>query len=283
MSAHVPRRAAVAAAACVAVAGGAIAVAGATGSHASPAADTQLSAASSTTVPKPPQHPGRFPGGRHGGFPGFPGFRGGDPFGAGGTVGSVTAGGFTVKGPGATFTYTTSSTTVYREASVPVSRSALVAGERVLVRAVPPASSSAATRAAGEVEIVLPMVAGKVVSISGSQVTVQDGQGFWRTVDVSSSTAYAQAGKKAAASALKTGEYVLAAGQIAADHTTLDASAVALLGTGPAKGAGFGLPAGFGPPAGPGGFSGGGFGSPAGPGSSWRPAGPGAQSGTATT
>lgn len=292
MSAHVPRRAAVAAATCIAVAGGAIAIAGTAGSHASPVAATQFSAASTTTVPNPPKQPRPFPGGKHRGFPGF---RVGGLLGAGGTVGSVTAGGFTVKGPGATYTYTTSSSTVYREASVPVSRSELAAGERVLVRA---ASASGSSRAASEVEIVLPAVTGKVVSISGSQVVVQDGQGFWRTVDVSSSTVYGQAGKKAAASALKTGEYVVAAGRIAADHTTLDASAVALLGTAPEDGGG-----GFPPPAagffGPG-FSGGSgfFGAPGffggdgsgqveGPGPSWHPMGPPASApapaGTATT
>jgi hypothetical protein len=68
---------------------------------------------------------------------------------------------------------------------------------------------------------------------------VQDAEGFWRTVDLTSSTAYAQGGKPAAAGAVKTGTYVLVAGHVAADHTTLDATAVALLGTDPAGGPGF--------------------------------------------
>jgi hypothetical protein len=269
MSAHVPRRAAVAAATCIAVAGGAIVIAGTTGGHVLPAA--RFSAASTTTVPKAPPHPRFFPGGKHRGFPGF---RFGGPLGAFGTVGSVTAGGFTVKGPGATYTYTTSSSTVYREASVPVGRGALAAGERVLVRAEAPASSGATHSAAHEVEIVLPAVTGKVVSISGSQVVVEDGQGFWRTVAVSSSTAYGEAGKKAAASALKAGDYVVAMGLIAADHTTLDASAVGLLGTTPAEDGGGGFPPAPGFFDGPGFFGGDGPGMMGGPATSWHPMGP---------
>jgi hypothetical protein len=274
MSAHVPRRAAIAAAACVAVAGGAIAIAGTSGGHATPASDTAASSASTTTMPNAPLPPRHARGSFHlGGGLGGPG--------ALGTVGSVTAGGFTVKGPGATYTFTTSSSTVYREASVPVGRSQLTAGERVMVRASAPATSGATSRAATEVDIVLPEVAGKVLSISGSQVVVQDGQGFWRTVDVSSSTAYGQAGKAAAASALKTGQYVVATGQIASDHTTLDASAVALLGSSPAAGGGD-----F-PPDGPGFFGGGAPGFRQGPGPAWQqgpPQGQGSgQGGTSTT
>jgi hypothetical protein len=266
-----PRRAAVAAAACVVVAGGAIAVAGTTGGTPAAATSAAAAAAPTTTVPKGAPQP--WPGGRRrgrgsgGGF----GFGGG---GEGGKIASISAGGFTVSAPGATYTFTTSSATVYLEGGVPVSRSAMAVGDSVAVRAAAPASSTATSLPASAVELLMPEIAGKVVSISGSGMVIQDREGFWRTIDVSSSTVYAEAGKTTSASSVKTGSYVVASGQIAGDHTTLDASAVALLGSMPG---GPGLPGGTGA-----GFFGPAAGGPW-PGGGPPPFGPGASSGVASS
>ena len=252
--ARLAKRGAVAAAACAAVAGASLGIA--SHSSGSPASATALSAQSAPTTTAP----------SYGGFPGFaPGGPGGmdrhdfDHRGAVGTVTSVTAGGFTVTTPNGTKTaFTTNSSTVYREGTITVGRSALAVGEHVLVGAARPASAASNSSGAGTaavVQLLLPSVGGKIVSVSGSTVVVQDGQGFWRTMQVSSSTAYQSAGKTSSAAAMKAGVYVWATGTIASDHTTLDASAVAVLGTNPAGagGPGFGF---FGGPGGPGGHGG---------------------------
>jgi hypothetical protein len=202
-----------------------------------PASATALAAtATTTTVPGGKGGPPAFPG-----KPDGPGRRAFGVIGGGGTIASISSSGFTVTTPkGPTVTYTTSSSTMYREGAVTVGRSALAVGEHVVVGVARPAASASSTapRAAQLVDLLLPEVVGKVVSVSGSTVVLQDSQGFWRTVQVSASTAYQSDGKTSSASALKAGVYVAASGTIASDHTTLDASAVAILGTTPASGAG---------------------------------------------
>jgi hypothetical protein len=241
----------VAAGACLAVAGASIAIAG--HGAGSPAAAAALAAKSSTTTTQPGGGPPVPPP-----FPGAPGGRGRHLFGIGGagTVSAVTSGGFTVKTrDGSSVTFTTSSSTVYREGPIAVGRSALAVGEHVLVGTTRPGASSgtSTSHAAQFVMLIVPEVGGKVVSVSGTTVVVQDGEGFWRTVQLSGSTVYQSAGTASTAGAVKAGVYIVAGGTIASDHTTLDASAVEILGTKPGDGPrskigrafGFGGPAAF--------------------------------------
>jgi hypothetical protein len=189
---------------------------------------------------------GAFGRGGFGGRAGF-GFGGGAAgfgLGFGAVVKSISPTSVTISRPGGTtMTVTTNGSTQYREGLVKVSRSALAVGEHVAVLSpmalpVPPSggkpatAASSTTKAATLIEIILPGVSGKVVSVSGSTIVVQDSEGFWRTVDVTSGTAYESAGKTATESAVKKGELISASGAIASNHTTLDASAVAVLGTG---------------------------------------------------
>jgi Domain of unknown function (DUF5666) len=220
-----------------------------------------LSASSSTTTPSAtkPAPKGRQRGGAfgrggfagHGGFGshgGFGGRLGGGPgfFGAqpGGVVKSITSTSVTITGPtGKTVTVTTNSSTQYREGPVKVTRGALAVGEHVAVfspvampvpssGATPSTAASSTSHPATVIDIILPGISGEVVSVSGSTIVVQDNEGFWRTLDVSSGTVYESAGKTATESAVKKGELISASGKIASNHTTLEASAVAVLGTG---------------------------------------------------
>jgi hypothetical protein len=216
-----PRRAAVVATACLAVAGFAIGVLSTR--HNGPASAVATAATATTTPAAAPRPPFRGHGGPRFGGRGLAG----GAFSAG-TVASISASGFTVSGPsGSKITFTTSSSTTYSEVGVQVGRSALAVGEHVAIRTSLPASSGT-THAASAVELLLPEVEGKFVSLSGNRLIVEDDQGFWHTIELSSSTAYGEAGKAASESALKSGVYVLASGQIASDHTTLQASAVAV-------------------------------------------------------
>jgi hypothetical protein len=225
---HLPRRAALVATACLAIAGFAIGVLSTR--HSTPRSAVVAAATGTTTPASAPKPFGRHAGPRFGGH----GFAGG-AF-SGGTVASVSASGFTVSGlNGTKVTFTTSSSTTYSEVGVQVSRSALAAGERVTIRTSMTASS-ATTHAASAVELVLPEVEGKFVSLSGGRLIIEDSEGFWRTIELSSSTAYGEAGKAASESALKAGVYVLASGQIGSDHTTLQASAVAVSAAGSSAG-----------------------------------------------
>lgn len=171
------------------------------------------SSTSSVSTPTPPSRPGmRGPGG--------------------GTVTAINGSSVTISTPAGTKrTVTTTSSTIYREGGKTVSASALAVGEHVLVRPVKATSGSSAGTSstpvtAKTIDIVLPQIRGTVVSVSHTTITVADGQGFWRTVDVSSSTTVTRGGQSSTTSAIATGERVVATGTIEANHATLVASAV---------------------------------------------------------
>jgi hypothetical protein len=214
----------------------------------------------SATTPTAGHSAGRAP---HGGFGGGFGAGGpmGSGSGIGGTVSGVTASTITVSSPvGPSLTIRTNSATAYHEGASTVIRSAVTVGERVAFRfhpvAVPGALGGPRTimprtfdpaavpgalggsRAimprtalapsgsllATEVDILQPTITGAVVKIAGGDLTVADAQGFWRTVRVSSSTAYTEQGASASAAAVKVGTEIVATGAIDANHTDLDAT-----------------------------------------------------------
>jgi len=236
-------------------AGVALSVGLAAGGYGIASATTQsspLSALASSASAKPSKAPpsrpgprgwgGAFGGGSHGASAGHGGFGAGLGV-PGGVVKSISSNSVTITRPGASaVTVTTNSSTRYREGLVKVSRSALAVGEHVFVftaitSPVPASGGSATatastTHAASEIDIILPELSGQVVSVSSSTIVVQDSEGFWRTVSVSSATVYESAGKTTNESSVKKGELVSASGTIESNHTTLKASAVALEGTG---------------------------------------------------
>ncbi len=157
----------------------------------------------------------------------------------------------------------TDSSTKYLEGPFDVGRSALAVGEHVAVLPNRPSggsensSGSSTTITAAAIVIQAPSLGGTVVSVAGNVIVVQDRDGFWRTIDVSSATKYEQDGKTASLSGVKKGDVLFAAGTISSDHTTLDASVVAFGAAGsvpgPERSGGWGGPGAFGGPGGPGG------------------------------
>ena len=163
------------------------------------------------------------------------------PFGGGfGAFG--LAGGGTVTGIGATtitvesefgskVTVTTNSSTSYSESGKTVGRSAVAVGDQVLFgRRMSPATGAPGTsKVVGSVEIVPPHVSGKVMSINGSQVVVEQSDGLYVTVNTSASTTYDLAGQSASSAALKSGSVVSVTGTLTSDHEQIDATSIEIV------------------------------------------------------
>jgi len=219
------------------LAAGSYGIAAASSSSGTPRAASALTATSSKPSSTKPTAPSsRAP--RLGGPWGFgrfgegPGALGSDGFGRGGTVKSITATTITVvTALRGTVTVTTNSSTTYREGGKTVTRSALAAGDEVvfLSAARPSSSSTSSSTLVGAVEIVLPHVSGKVVSINGSQVVVAQADGLYVTVNVSPSTSYDEAGQTATSSAVVAGAEVSVTGTLSSDHFQIDATTIEVL------------------------------------------------------
>jgi hypothetical protein len=153
---------------------------------------------------------------------GPPGFHG---EGAGGVVTAVTSSSLTVSHPdGTSSTFGLTSATTVQKAGASAAVSDLAVGERVDIR---PSETSASV--ASDIEIQVPRIAGQVVSVTGSTIVLSDAQGFYRTLNVTSSTTYAKAaGSAATASDVVVGAFVMGEGSIAADHSTLSATIVVI-------------------------------------------------------
>ncbi len=177
---------------------------------------------------------------------GRPGPGAGAGFAAGveGVVSSVTATSITVTNAwtGTSTTYAISSSTTVTEGRQTASASALAVGERVRIGV----SATDATSATS-IQIELAHVAGRVVSVNGSTVVVADGEGFYRTVVVSGSTTYSKSGASATLADVTPGSVVFAVGLVDGNHTSLDATHVAI---GVPSGAPVAPGGGFGPRAG---------------------------------
>lgn len=184
--------------------------------------------------PGGPGGPGRGPGG-----PGGPGH------GPGGTITALGANSITIQRPdGTTQTVTTNSSTTYTRDGQTSSASALATGEHVGIRpTAPPSTSSGSTSTpstvtAAAVNIMDPSVHGTVQSVSNNVLTIVDDQGFWRTVNLSASTTYTNNGQSATQSALTQSAKVVAFGSVDSNHTSLDATSVAVNPTAPDGGHG---------------------------------------------
>ena len=156
----------------------------------------------------------------------------------GGTLSAIDPGSITVTRPdGSTQQFTTDSSTTYTKDGQAASRSDLAVGEHVDVRPavqVPPSSGSGASTTptvpvATSVNIESPAVVGTVVSVGNGTITVEDAQGFWRTVYTSGATTYDRGGQSAVASDVTRGVQIVARGTIASNHTDLDATTVSIV------------------------------------------------------
>jgi preprotein translocase subunit YajC len=121
-------------------------------------------------------------------------------------------------------TYTLNSSTSYYKGQATSTFAALSPGERVGVQV-----STAGSTVASSVRILEPMLVGTVQSVSDTQIIVADQQGFWHTIDISSSTSYQKAGALISLSSIKVGDMVSASGTIASDHTSLNADSVTVM------------------------------------------------------
>lgn len=167
------------------------------------------------------------------GGPGGPGPGHGGP-GAGGTITSLGTNSFTVKTPdGSTQTVDTTGSTNYNRDGASSSASALAVGEHVRVRPTQSSTNTSSTVTAADVDIMDPSIHGTVENVSNNTLTILDEQGFWRTVNLSGTTTYTDNGTSSSASALSNGEKVVAFGSVDGDHTSLDATTVAINPTHP--------------------------------------------------
>jgi len=144
--------------------------------------------------------------------------------GNGGYVTAVSATSVTVlQWDGTSTTYALTPTTTYTEGKTVSTSASLVVGDRVEIGTV-----SSAPTTATSVNIELAELFGTVTSISGSTITISDPQGFSRTIVVSPSTTYANAGVAGTLANVVDGAKISAQGFIDANKTSLDAVNVAI-------------------------------------------------------
>jgi hypothetical protein len=218
------------------LAAGSYGIAAASSDSGTPRATNALAATSSKpSSPKPSSPSAKAP--RLGGPSGFgrlgegAGPLGFGSFGPGRTIKSVTATTITVETPlRGTVTVATNSSTTYSEGGKTVNRSALVAGDEVVFApAGRPSSSTSSSTPVSSVEIVLPHVSGKVVSVAGTEVVVEQQGGLYVKVNLSASTSYDEAGQAEASSVVVAGAEVSVTGTLSSDHFQIDATTVEVL------------------------------------------------------
>jgi len=178
--------------------------------------------------------------------------------GGGGSITAIAADSITVKSPaGGTRTILTTAKTVYTEAMAVVQRSDLKVGQNVGVLVKPvappagstpnwgrpaapsaPASTGSTTSSVSStteptalaIEIVLPSLQGRVVSVSSNEIVVEGFSGLRQTLITTGSTTYRELNTTVSALAVRAGESVVGFGAVAANHKDLDASTVAVVG-----------------------------------------------------
>ena len=142
----------------------------------------------------------------------------------GGVVTAVTSTSVTLQDrAGTSTTYTIDAGTTFTKDRVAATASDLAVGDMVRLR---PSTASATT--AASIDIELPHVAGKVVSVSGNTIVVSSRGGASQTILVDSSTTYTKAGATSSLASVTAGSFVFAQGVENTSHTTLTASVVGI-------------------------------------------------------
>jgi hypothetical protein len=114
-------------------------------------------------------------------------------------------------------------TTTFFEGAKHVSAAALAVGESVNVKL-----STGAPSTAARIDIVVVKLGGVVTSVSDGVITVTGGASFTRSIDVSATTTYTEAGKPATLSSVQVGFHVFATGTVSANQSALDATSVVI-------------------------------------------------------
>jgi hypothetical protein len=141
-----------------------------------------------------------------------------------GIVTAVSATSFTVQQSGAVpAILAIIPTTTFYEGNKHVSSAALATGESVNVKL-----STGSPSTAARVDIVVVKLGGVVTAVNGNVITVTGGAGFTRTIDVSSTTTYTEAGKPATLNSVEVGFHIVAVGTVSANQTALDAASVTI-------------------------------------------------------
>ena len=147
-----------------------------------------------------------------------------------GLLTNVGTGSLTVETPsGATVQVKVDSSTSYRQGTTSLAFGRLASGEDV---AVVPTSDTAggSSPTAATVRVVGPVIAGQVVSMSGTTIVVSGAQGLHRTIVASSSTGVTTAsGTSGTLGSVTVGTRIAALGTIAADHADLVATSIYVL------------------------------------------------------
>jgi hypothetical protein len=148
----------------------------------------------------------------------------------GGVVTAVNGSSFTItQRDGSTEVIATNGDTKYTESGNPSAPAGVAVGDKVLVKL-----TDATTPTASKVAILLASLGGKVVSTSASAITITDGQGFTRTVNVSGATRYFRDKNATTLSDVKAGDMLRAFGNV--DGAALDAMFVHVHTPGTANG-----------------------------------------------
>jgi hypothetical protein len=130
-----------------------------------------------------------------------------------------------------TSTLTIAPTTTIYEGTTPVTAAALAVGQRVEIT-----RSHSAPTVAKRITIEVATLAGTVASVSGSVITITGGEGFTRTIDVSSTTTFSEGGAAATLSDVIAGAKIVAKGLVSSDQSTLDALSVNIVALKDVKG-----------------------------------------------
>lgn len=115
------------------------------------------------------------------------------------------------------------STTTVFEGKTPVAQSALADGQRVNI-----SRAAAAPNVAAKIVIQVATLVGTVTSVNGNTITISGGEGFTRTIDVSSATTYTEAGTSVSLASVLVGSKITARGLVSSDQTTLDALSITI-------------------------------------------------------
>ena len=157
---------------------------------------------------------GRFPGGR--------------AFGCRlGTVTGISGSTLTVRTLTGTMTITTTSSTSFSKGDQTITLKGIHVNDVVQVRPDGPLSGQTSSITARSIAVVLPMLFGRVQSVSGKTITIVTATGQLAYVTSGGSTVYKMAGSAASNSDVKTGTYIAAQGQLI-DATHLAASRVVI-------------------------------------------------------
>jgi hypothetical protein len=124
---------------------------------------------------------------------------------------------------GTTTTFTITDTTTFTEGSTVLTAAALEVGDSANVDV-----NSLAPTTALSVNILLAQLSGPVTAVSANTITIRGGKGFARTINVTDSTTYTQAGAPATLANVTVGEFITAQGTVDADLTSLDATSVTI-------------------------------------------------------